>query len=479
MQHFAHDTEQVLLYFRIGHIQHQLIPSPHRRTLRNLNCPVRMCPIEVAVLGDHLRLEPDAEPHAHRLDLLHQIVQSAGELFLIDKPVPQSGAVVVPLAEPAVVQHQHIHAEACSFFGNVQDLFRIEAEIGGFPVVDQHRTFCQLILAAADVFPNCPMKLVGQSFQSGAAIGQQHFRCGKTLPCSQLPAEQVRVDSHDYTHLPQLVTLDLGLVAAAVDQSRPHAGTGGFRAVRCTEQHGGILVMTGRAAGAGTLLNAMKQRTAFCLPFHGVSAVEVYPLPAALSHVQTKACRLGQCHRCFAQIADLCTACHNVQFRQHAVFQSPFHRRSRIPQNHFQCFRFVLSGIQRRQTGNGILALFHRVAVVPQIQCTAAVSVYRFHCRHPKIAYACSGIFQRQGVQRIGAVISGIMGISGKAYVRIVLQIGHVTASLCTVPEMPQDPVGVRLHLVHGMLCFQCKNSLFCIDLDCHIQHSFRIQKTV
>ena len=67
------------------------------------------------------------------------------------------------------------------------------------------------------------MKLVGQSFQSGAAIGQQHFRRGKTLPCSQLPAEQVGVDSHDYTHLPQLVALDLGLVAAAVDQSRCHS----------------------------------------------------------------------------------------------------------------------------------------------------------------------------------------------------------------------------------------------------------------
>ena len=431
-----------------------------------------MLAIEVAVLRDHLRLEPDAEPHSHPLDLFHQIMQTAGKLGLIDKPVSQSGTVVVPLAEPAVIQHQHIYAKTCRLFCNVQDLFGVKAKIGRLPVVYQHRTLCQLILSTADMFPDCLVEVVGQGLQSGVTVGQHDFRRGECLSGFQFPAEQIGVNAHYHTHLSQLVALQPGLVAAAVNQCSADARSGCFRAVRRAEQHRGILVVAGCATGAADLLDAVEQQAALHLAFHGVSAVKMHPLPAAPADVQAKACRLCQRHRCLTQVADPGAACHQIQRRQDCIQQGHFNCRCGVPENHFQRLCLVLCGIHCRQPFDAILSRLYRVAVIAQIQGAAAVCMDRSHRRHTEIAYACSGIFQRQRIQRIGAVVSCRIDVSGKSHIGVILQIGHIAAGLCAVPEMPQHAVGICLHLVHGVVCLQGKDLLFCINLNCHSQHS-------
>ena len=71
-----------------GEIQHQLAAPSGGEAARNMQYPVRMGAVEIAVLVDHFRLHPDAEFHPQRLDAGNQGLQSAGQLFPVYLPIP-------------------------------------------------------------------------------------------------------------------------------------------------------------------------------------------------------------------------------------------------------------------------------------------------------------------------------------------------------------------------------------------------------
>ena len=63
-------------------------------------------------------------------------LESAGQLFLVNKPVAQAGAVVVAVTEPAVVQNEGVHTETLDAVDDAEDFFLVKVEIGCLPVVD-------------------------------------------------------------------------------------------------------------------------------------------------------------------------------------------------------------------------------------------------------------------------------------------------------------------------------------------------------
>ena len=52
-----------------GQIQDQLVPSSAHGPSRRPKAPFRMGPVKLAVLGNHFRLDPDAELKSHFMDL--------------------------------------------------------------------------------------------------------------------------------------------------------------------------------------------------------------------------------------------------------------------------------------------------------------------------------------------------------------------------------------------------------------------------
>ena len=136
IQHCEYLVHNVFPDFLSGNIQIQLIPASVRCTSRDLKCPVRMLPVQITVLGNHLRFYPQTEFQSQTMDLLCQCRKTAFDLLLIYLPVSKRTAVIISLSKPAVIQHKHIQSDILRFFCNVIELVCIEIEIRSFPVVD-------------------------------------------------------------------------------------------------------------------------------------------------------------------------------------------------------------------------------------------------------------------------------------------------------------------------------------------------------
>ena len=98
-----------------------------------------MCPVKIRILTDHLRFKPQAELHSHLMHPVRELPHAASELAFIDHPVAQTRTVIIPFAEPSIVQYQHFHAHLPGSTGKIQDLLRVKIKIGCFPAVDQNR----------------------------------------------------------------------------------------------------------------------------------------------------------------------------------------------------------------------------------------------------------------------------------------------------------------------------------------------------
>ena len=49
-----------------------------------------MCSVEIRILADHLRLEPDTEFQTEVVDLLYQRREAAFDLILVDVPIAKT-----------------------------------------------------------------------------------------------------------------------------------------------------------------------------------------------------------------------------------------------------------------------------------------------------------------------------------------------------------------------------------------------------
>lgn len=121
-----------------------------------------------------------------------------GSFFAVHDPVAQPLIVVIPGAEPAIVQHHHLHTERGRFFSNLYDLFGVEIKIGGLPVVDQHRAAFVLPRAAADVAPQKAVVLLGKRGQTLCRKGKDHLRGVKGLARLQVPCKALLLNAAHY-----------------------------------------------------------------------------------------------------------------------------------------------------------------------------------------------------------------------------------------------------------------------------------------
>ena len=101
------------------------------------------------------------------------------------------------VTKPSVIQQEHVHTELHSIAHQITELFLIEVEIGGFPVIEQgEATFLsvlQLVLA-------CPVVQVATgAAHTLIAHGEEELGGGKGFLGSQFVGGEIWVDAADET----------------------------------------------------------------------------------------------------------------------------------------------------------------------------------------------------------------------------------------------------------------------------------------
>jgi hypothetical protein len=104
-------AEDVCERVGVGEVEHELVATEHRLVAVGRQRPVGVCPVQVTVGVDHLRLDPDPELHSEAGDVVDQRHQTRRGTRRRHPPVAEPGRVVASGAEPSVVEHEPLDAD--------------------------------------------------------------------------------------------------------------------------------------------------------------------------------------------------------------------------------------------------------------------------------------------------------------------------------------------------------------------------------
>ena len=96
-----------------------------------------MGPVEIAILADGFRLDPETEGEVQALDLLGQAFDARRDFLFVTLEVAEGSGVVVPLLEPTVIEDEELDPEFLGVPRQFHDLPFVELEVGRFPIVEE------------------------------------------------------------------------------------------------------------------------------------------------------------------------------------------------------------------------------------------------------------------------------------------------------------------------------------------------------
>ena len=408
--------------------------------------------IELAVLTDHLRFNPQTELHTQSVDLRGQGAQPTGELFLVGPPVPQTAGVIIAVAEPAVVQHKELHSQIGSLTGQTEQLGGIKIEIGGLPAVHQYRLTTVLPHIPKQVLPDGTMELPAHLTKSLLRADHGCLRSGKDLAGLQSPAEVEGVDAQSQAGIFKLGPLCRGLEVSAVYQSGPIAGAVFLVSMGLAQHDKGVVLMAGDAPDAAHRLNAGAQRSAVQASFFYMAAVKGDEIQLGAGKVQAQGGSPAQTHRLVVLVCDPNRPGDEITVLQYAVEQLYPDLSHRILQGDDQCIGLLLLGEEGGQSLQGVLSPLLPGAHIPQVGYMAAVRQVQLQRGQTEVPRPRPGVLLRQGVQRVGPVISRLIGVGREAAVGVPDQPGQVTApEFGAVVGVEQKTVLICFHLIGGV----------------------------
>ena len=97
--------------------------------------PVRMIPVQLAVLIGHLQLKPQAKLQTQGLNLLGKPLDPVRQAVRIGPPVSKTAGLRTPGTKPPVVQDKQLHPVLLGIPGNLQKLFLRKIKVGSLPVI--------------------------------------------------------------------------------------------------------------------------------------------------------------------------------------------------------------------------------------------------------------------------------------------------------------------------------------------------------
>ena len=162
----------------------------------------------------------------------------------------------------------------------------------------------------------------------------------------------------------------------------------------------------------------------------------MHPLPFTVGNIKAQACGFCKYNRLACVICHRSAPCDNIKLRKNTVSERDLNIRIFILQNYLQGFRFGFICINCGKSFYTIFALAYAIAFVSQVKSAAAVRMNCRSSRYTIISNTVTGIFKRESIKGICAVVSCIINISRKAHIGIALQIFHITACFFAVPQV-------------------------------------------
>ena len=417
VQHTADSLIHPFPHFISGQIQHQLVAAEHRFFPGNDHRPVRVRAEQIAVLIDHLRLDPDAEFHAGFIDTADQLRKRAAKLFFIRRPVAERQEITVSLSEPAVVHDQQIDAEILRLLRQADDPVSVKIKVESFPAVEQHRPHGVAVFSSADMLPDAAVQVPGQLPEAAGAEAHDHFRRGQRFAGRQRIGEFLFRQAHLHACLVILIPLGFRPEAAAVDELHGPASFGMLIRRVIGQDHHRIVLMGGHAAAAADHMRSVRQRRSFRLTLHRMPPAECDQIKITERKIQAGTLQLLDPERSLSLVCYDHASCNDIQLRQDAVEKRNLQSEAMILEKHFQRFRLILFrfGIYGRQSLQGIFPGRDLIAGVAELTAESVVRVLHDQHRAAVIAGPLHRELLRQIIQRIAADIGGIIRRSGQA----------------------------------------------------------------
>ena len=148
-----------------------------------------MSAVKLAVRVDHLRFDPDSEPHTKALYVIDQPREAVRKFSGIHIPVSQSLCVVLPCAKPAVVYHEQLHPKGCRLFGKLHLFLALNVKIGGIPGIIQNGKLLSRKGPGHQVIALEAVQALGHGSQSAGGISAVYGGCAQGLSGIQLPGK--------------------------------------------------------------------------------------------------------------------------------------------------------------------------------------------------------------------------------------------------------------------------------------------------
>ena len=414
--------------FGIGQIENALVASLGMQPLRRGHRPVGMLRVELALDADHLRLDPDAELQTRGVDAFPQSFESVRQLLGIGVPVAEGVAVVVSLAEPAVVHDQHFNAQFLGGGGKPQQRMLGDIEITRLPTVEQHGTGLVFPLAADNMFTHKAVHMPTLSRKSLMGIGHDRLRRFKTLSRRQVIAEALRLNAADNAGFAKSADFHGGVMIAAVNQveavdTAPMLGrVGGMHHKEGIGTAGGTAragfddEFSGGQCG-GVLVHLTRPRPVEGRDHHsGGRKVDLHtqqPFNGDMLH---------------AAVVDKSGAAgDDVAFRVDAVMQ--LQREIAVFERHAEMLGFTVLGIGTGEGGKGRAGVAHDGSGKEEIRTAAAVFADNFDERFADIAVTARRHFEAHILQHGGGMVFGIGDhVAGFKFALLAEYVAHLGA---------------------------------------------------
>ncbi len=203
---------------RPAHVENELLAALGLLSARHADRPVRVGREQLAILADHLRLDPKPEPQAERLDRARQPVDPVGQLAAVDEPVAERGRVVVALSEPAVVEDEQLDPQFAGDGRHRQQPLGVEVEVRALPVVDLDRPRPVAPRPAGEPISEQAVERVAQAAHPVGGPADDRLGCRELLARLEGPAERFGIDADPRAGSPERFDLHLRDEVAGIDQ---------------------------------------------------------------------------------------------------------------------------------------------------------------------------------------------------------------------------------------------------------------------
>ena len=416
-----------------------------------------MLAVEVAVFIDHFGFDPDTELESFSVYPVDQFLHLAAELLFIDVPVAESGIIIISLAEPAVIQDQHIHSERDCLLCQSEDIRSVKIHIERFPAVEKNRAHLIAPFSTAHMLSDAVLQVVGKRFKSGTGEAHDHFRRRELFTGSKRIGKLLLHKTQLHSGLVVLVFACVAAESAAVDKLHRVAAAGCLCCLFLGKDHHGVVLVRRCSSSAADVLLHMRHRCSLEISFHSVASVECDQVIIACQLVKACGHHFFYSDLFFCSIADQYASCDDVQLRDHAVKKRHLRHTGNILHDDLKRLRFLFGCIDSRESLQTVLAITYRIVVEPKVAGIDAVSILEDQRGTAHISCAGSRKFLREEIQRICAIFSRVVYIASITSVRIGQKVFHGTFCTASVIKMKEDTVTVRFHLISCVPGVYCK----------------------